>query len=90
MLCWPTASVEVVKVACPPLVVPVPRGVAPSLNVTISPLGMAAPLLLVTVAVKVTGCPPNDGFTDEVRVVVVKFVTVLVATPVLWRHRDRA
>ena len=43
--------------------VPVPRVFAPSLNVTV-PAGV--PPALVTVAVKVTGCPGALGFTDDV------------------------
>ena len=52
----PTLSVEVVKLAEPPLNVPVPRTVVPFLNVTVSPSG-GAPALDVTTAVKVTACP---------------------------------
>ena len=60
-----------VKVAVPPLRVPVPRVVVPSLNVT-GPEGVPAPgALAVTVAVKVTDWPKTDGLADEVRTVVV-------------------
>ena len=46
-----------------------PKVVVPFLKVTV-PVGVA-PVDGVTVAVKVTDAPEVDGFTDEVRVVVV-------------------
>src|SRR5271157_1387248 len=52
----PTGNAEVVKLAEPPLNVPVPSTVVPFINVTVSPLG-GAPALEVTAAVKVTACP---------------------------------
>jgi len=60
-------SVEVVKVATPPVSVPVPRVVAPSRNVT-DPVG--EPPAPVTVAVNVTDWPTSDGFTEEASAVV--------------------
>ena len=69
MECVPTDKEAVVKEALPELWrVPVPIVVDPSLNVTV-PVGV--PEVAVTVAVKVTDCPKADGFTDEVRAVVV-------------------
>jgi hypothetical protein len=56
-------------VAWPPLNVPVPSVVAPSLNVTVP---LAA--LGVTVAVKVTLAPKVEGFRLEANVVVVAVV----------------
>lgn len=76
--CAPTVSELVVNVATPePFNVPVPRVVAPSLNVTV-PVGV--PEAAATVAVNVTGEPTVDGFALEVRVVVVLCVTVCVKT----------
>lgn len=68
MECVPTASAAVLRVATPPLSVPVPNVFVPSLNVTV-PVGV--PPALVTVAVKVTDCPKTEGLADEVTVVVV-------------------
>ena len=51
MLWLPTLRVDVVHVAVPPMIEPVPRVVVPSLNVTVP----VAPL--VTVAVNVTEPP---------------------------------
>src|SRR5271165_2587676 len=63
---FPTARVEVVQVATPPLSVDCPSGS----NTTTSPSG-GAPALEVTVAVKVTDWPLIDGFNEDVIVVVV-------------------
>lgn len=69
ILCAPTVSVLVLNVAMPlPSSVPLPMGIPPSWKVTV-PVGV--PLAVVTVAVKVTGCPESDGFNEEVREVVV-------------------
>jgi hypothetical protein len=57
----PTPSAEYVRLAEPPLSVPVPNTVEVFINVTISPSG-GAPTLDVTVAVKSTSCPKTDGF----------------------------
>ena len=71
VIVWlPTVSVEVVKVATPP-----PRGAVPivlpaSRKVTV-PVGVPGAATAETVAVKVTACAKNDGFFDEVIVVVV-------------------
>ena len=59
--CDPVASVERLNVALPPLIVPVPKVVLPSLNVTV-PVAAEG----VTVAVNVTELPYVDGFRDEV------------------------
>ena len=64
------ASDEIANVAAPPLRVPVPSVVLPSLNVTV-PVGVPlAGAAAVTVAVKVTDCPKTEGFADEVTPVV--------------------
>jgi hypothetical protein len=68
-LCDPAFKDEVLKVALPPLRLPVPSTVGPLLNVTISPFG-GEPL---TVAVKVTACPYVDGL---------EFTVVVVAVPI--------
>ena len=77
--CGPTASVLVVNIAWPELFsVPVPRVLEPSLKVTV-PVGVPAPgLFAATVAVKVTGCPNTDGWTEEVSPVVVPGRVVVV------------
>jgi hypothetical protein len=64
MLWFPPVSALVVKVACPPATVPVPSGFVPSRNCTVPVAAPApgGPLLVVTVAVKVTGCPNAEGF----------------------------
>src|SRR6266481_9061860 len=56
------------NVAIPPLSVPVPSAVAPSLNVTV-PVGMPEPEAGFTVAVKVTAWPKADGLSEEINVV---------------------
>ena len=67
MECEPTARALVLKVACPPPSVPVPRMVAPSLKVTV-PLGVPAPgARALTVAVKVTDRPDVLGLSEEAR-----------------------
>ena len=58
------------NVALPALSVPVPRVVAPSLNVTVP-----VAVLGVTVAVNVTDCPNVEGLVPDVTAV------VLAATP---------
>src|ERR1700676_4285798 len=77
--CDPTASVDVVNAALPLLSVPVPSTVVPSLNVT-DPVGVPV-VNDFTVAVKVTGFPCLEGFSEEVTVLdVAAFVTVSVST----------
>ena len=61
--CDPPASVEMLNVAFPLLIVPVPSVVLPSLNVTV-PVAANG----VTVAVKVTELPYVEGFDEEVSV----------------------
>jgi hypothetical protein len=68
-------SEDVVNVATPLVVVPVPIAVVPSKKVTGSPSGIV-PWFGVTVAVKVTGCPTNEGDPDVVN-------TVFEGTPLL-------
>src|SRR5205814_562825 len=82
MLWLPTDKVEVVKTASPPLSVPVPSVVAPSLNVTV-PVAVPEPgRFAATAAVKMTAWPGVAGFTDEVRVtVVVSWLTVRPLAP---------
>ena len=65
----PTAKVDVLNVATPlPFNVPLPSVVEPFLKVMV-PDGV--PEEPVTVAVKVTDCPKTDGFTEDVKIVVV-------------------
>ena len=61
-----TVSVEVVNVATPPLSVHVPKVTPPSWNVIV-PVAADGE----TVAVKVTLWPYTDGFSDELRTVLV-------------------
>jgi hypothetical protein len=69
MVCVPTASVKVVKVALPPESVAVPRVVAPSKNVTV-PVGVPAPgATALTVAMNTTDWPNTEGFTVDVTAV---------------------
>lgn len=69
------------KVATPPLSVPVPIGLPPSRNVTV-PVGVPAPD--ETVAVKVTDCPKTEGLLLEATVVeVLAWLTVSEAEAVL-------
>jgi len=64
MLCVPTASDDVVKVAVLPLTFPVPSEVVPSTNVT-DPVG--DPEAAVSVAVRVTGLAAYAEAADELR-----------------------
>jgi hypothetical protein len=66
----PTARDEVVKVATPDEVLPVPISVVPSRNVTVSPFGML-PELARTVAVKVTAVPKAACELEDLRDVLV-------------------
>jgi hypothetical protein len=70
MLCEPTLSEDVVKVATPPLSVAAPIGLPPSRKVTV-PVGVPPPIIGDTVAVKVTVWPKTLGFCDDDNVVVV-------------------
>src|SRR5260370_25941861 len=72
---WVFNVSDVVNVATPLVVVPVPIAVVPSKKVTSSPSGIV-PWFGVTVAVKVTGCPTNEGDPDVVN-------TVFDGTPLL-------
>ncbi len=80
----PADRAEVVKVATPPLRVPVPSVVAPSKKVTV-PVAGPEPDPGVTVAVKVTDWPVLEGFWLEVSAVVVerRFTVWLSAVEVL-------
>jgi len=72
----PTASVEVLYVALPLLIVAVPSVLLPSVNVTVPVAVVGA-----TVAVNVTEAPYADGFADEASVTVVFVLfTVWVST----------
>jgi hypothetical protein len=73
----PVASVDVLTVAIPDVIVAVPSDVVPFVNVTVpvTPEG--------SVAVKVTVCPGLDGLVEEFKVTVgVALVTVWVVVPV--------
>ena len=72
MLWLPTASDEIANVAAPaPSSAPVPRTVAPSLNVAV-PVGVPAPgAVAETVAVNVVLPPVTVGLTDETTAVLV-------------------
>src|SRR5438132_6530541 len=64
--CVPTARIAVVKVAL--LVLsngPEPSGVVPSAKLTKPPGVVLDGLVDVTVAVKVTLCPPTEGLTED-------------------------
>ena len=70
----PTASADVVNVACPKasMATGAPRSVPPSVNVTVPVVAgppFAGPLVMVTVAVNVTVWPKVEGFGDDVSVV---------------------
>lgn len=70
-------SVEVVKIAVPLLIVPVPRVVEPSRKITVPVVPV------VKVAVKVTDWLTLDGFSEDVSATVgVALVTVWVVVPV--------
>ena len=79
---FPADRAEVVKVAMPPLSVPVPIGLPPSRNVTV-PVGVPVPGATgETVAVKVTDWPKTEGFADEVTAVVVSALLTTCGLPV--------
>ena len=84
MLCVATLSDAVVNVDAPPVSVPVPKVVAPSLKVTV-PDGVPLPgATAVTFAVNVTDWPNTDGLADElIAVVVLALLTVSAAVPLL-------
>jgi len=65
----PTGKAAVETLAVPSFNATVPNVVVPAVNVTL-PNG-STPVEDVTVAVKVTVCPDDEGFADEVRTVVV-------------------
>ena len=65
----PCVSEEVLNVAFPALIGPVPSVVVPSLNVTVPVMVPAVAEL--TLAVNATDVPTVEGFSDEVTVVVV-------------------
>ena len=87
MECVPTDKFLVVKVATPPLSLPVPSVVEPSVNVTV-PVGVPKPGdVAVTVAAKLTDWPNTDGLADDASTVVVASLlsTWLVTVDVLAR-----
>jgi hypothetical protein len=71
MLLDPAGSVEVVNEAVPAVRGAVPRVEPPRRNVISSPFG-GVPPAEVMVALNVTDCPTNAGFTEEVTFVVVE------------------
>ena len=78
MECAPTPRLDVVKVACKlPFSVPLPIVVPASMKVTL-PVGMPD-FAGVTVAVKVTDWPNEDGFSEEASAVEVP-ILLLVRT----------
>src|SRR5262249_48067281 len=84
-----TGGKEVVNAALPVASsVPVPKGVVPSLNVTV-PVGTPVPGdTVVTVAVKVTDWPNTDGLTEEATEEVVEaWLTVCVRGMALFAAR---
>src|SRR5438876_418616 len=83
MLCVPTVSDEVAKLAWPePLSDAVPRMLAPSLKVTV-PVGVPTPrATAATVAVNVTDCPETEGFADVITAVMLTaFLNWIVFVP---------
>ena len=74
MECEPTDRAESTSVATPPLKMPVPSVVVPSLKTTL-PVGVPLPDVRVTVAVNVTLWPKTLGLVPEARTVVVPVVT---------------
>ena len=82
MGCAPTANAELVNVAIPDaLTGPVLIIVDPSLNVTV-PVRVPAPgATTATVAVNVTDWFKSDGFTEELRVVVVSALLMVRLAP---------
>ena len=66
--CEPTDKPAIVNVAAPPLTVPVPKTVAPSINVTV-PVDAGRPPGVITVALNVTDCPKTLGLTELLSVV---------------------
>ena len=100
MMWLETDSDEIANVARPELSAPVPKVVAPSLNVTV-PVGVTKPDTCVTAAVNVTDWPNTEGLTDELTVVValplltvcvksvdvlpVKFPSPLYVAATVWR-----
>src|ERR1019366_1132665 len=83
MVWLPPARTEVVRLATPPLKVPVPIGLPPSRNVT-DPVGVPVPGgTAVTVAVNVTDWPTTEGFTDDVTAVAVLALLTTCGFPVI-------
>src|SRR6266850_2101547 len=81
MVCVPAFSDDVVKVAAPCDVVPVPICLVPSKNVTVTPSAIG-PRVDVMVAVKVTGELNCEGLPEVVTVVLVAAALLMrTATP---------
>ncbi|WWP76932.1 hypothetical protein WDM22_28685 [Bradyrhizobium septentrionale] len=76
----PSESDEVVKVATPPLTVPVPIGVPPSENVTVPVGDSEVEIAGVMVAVNVTDWPTVLGLADDANAVVVELGSTRCAT----------
>jgi len=74
--CVFAGSNDVVRVAIPAFREAVPRVAESLLKVMISPLG-GSPALELTVAVKVTGRPANEGFCEEPILVTVGLETLV-------------
>jgi hypothetical protein len=89
MLCDPTVSDAVLKVAVPPLKVAVPSEFAPSLNVTV-PVGVPLPDCGATVAVNVTSCPLVNCVFDALREVLVLIFAGAETTTVTTVEVDAA
>jgi hypothetical protein len=74
MECEPTAKLEVLKLAVPPLKVPVPNVVALSINMTVPVAAVG-----LTTAVKVTRALNGAGFVDDETVAAEVCLTVCVS-----------
>lgn len=75
----PTPKLEMVRVAVPPLIVPVPIVVVPFLKVTV-PVGVPAPVVTPMVAVSSVALPNIDGFTEDVKEVLVEALATTCET----------
>lgn len=78
--CFPTANPVVANVALPPDSVTVDSVVVPFLKTT-EPVGVPPPgATAATVAVNFTNCPNTDGFSDDVRLVVLAALLTVCAS----------
>ena len=78
MLCGPAGSVEVAKLAMPPLRVPEPRMLLPSWK-SIVPVALGGE----TVAIRVTDCPALEGFELGFTAVAVECLTMVCESTLL-------